>query len=624
MSRFVSPPIDQHEKLRQPLTEGEKLVFDFFNTHLPVEWEIYIQPHLNGLRPDFVLINPNSGIAVFEIKDWNLGAMQYWTEKREGEAPILLASKDGKQFSLQNDNPVEKIHRYKQEIFNLYCPRLQQKFGFAVITAGIIFPYAPENEVKRLFKESLEYRGMTKYPHYNPLSGAESLQSGTLKAVFPEGRREYSRYMDTDMANDLRNWLIEPDFAETQRKPLELDSTQLSFARSRTQSGYRRIKGPAGSGKSLVLAARTSELLKDNQNILVVTFNITLLHYLMDMAVRWGDMGGKTRKLVTWLNFHYWCKRVCEECDSTAAYAALWKGVDGKDATQIHRILSVELPALIASLLDDPETAKLAQKYDAILVDEGQDFLPSWWNLLRKVCRQGGEMLLVADATQDIYETARSWTDEAMIGAGFPGGRWAELKISYRLPPKALEAVRAFAGEFLPKDTLDMPEAIQGELDIFPCSLKWIHSTPDKVISACEQAILDMAPDASPDILAISDITFLSNNQRFGLSVIEELNNTGIKSVHTYSSDTQESRRKKMGFYMGDARIKATTLHSFKGWESRALVIFIGERVTEKNLALIYTGLTRLKRHTEGSYLTVVSCSEKLKDYGKTWEYKEV
>lgn len=37
-----------------------------------------------------------------------------------------------------------------------------------------------------------------------------------------------------------------------------------------------------------------------------------------------------------------------------------------------------------------------------------------------------------------------------------------------------------------------------------------------------------------------------------------------------------------MGFYMGDARIKATTLHSFKGCEFGAMVIFIGQSVEKK------------------------------------------
>ena len=90
MTRFVSPPINQLNELRQPLTKGEQLVFDFFHSNLSKEWEIYLQPHLNGLRPDFVLLHPKVGIAVFEVKDWDLDAMDYWVEERQGKSPILL------------------------------------------------------------------------------------------------------------------------------------------------------------------------------------------------------------------------------------------------------------------------------------------------------------------------------------------------------------------------------------------------------------------------------------------------------------------------------------------------------------------------------------------------------
>ena len=99
MARIISPPADQIDNLRQPLTPGERMVFEFFDTHLAREWEIYLQPHLNGLRPDFVLMNPHAGIAVFEVKDWNLDAMEYVVKEREGRCPILLGKKDGKSFS---------------------------------------------------------------------------------------------------------------------------------------------------------------------------------------------------------------------------------------------------------------------------------------------------------------------------------------------------------------------------------------------------------------------------------------------------------------------------------------------------------------------------------------------
>lgn len=621
MKRFVSPSIEHLNNLRQPLTAGERLVFNLFNNTLSPEWEIYIQPHLNGLRPDFVLLNPNVGIAVFEVKDWNLDAMQYWTEERHGKAPKLCASDGNKSFSIQSQNPVEKIYIYKKEIHDLYCPRLDGKAGFSAITAGVIFPFAQQGEISALLNSCLAYRGMLDWPQYNPISGAEAITDNRIDLVFPESQRSSSKFMTDEQANDMRNWLVEPDYAADQRKPIELDSIQRGYVTSRTQSGYRRIKGPAGSGKSLILAARAAQLLGEGKEVLVVTFNITLLHYLMDVAVRWPNAHGRTRQGITWLNFHSWCKRVCVDSDHEQEYLNLWHDSEDNKGYE-NQVLSERLTALVASCIDG-DIDGVIQRYDAVLVDEGQDFLPSWWNALRKVCRTGGEMLLVADATQDIYGTARSWTDEAMTGAGFPGGRWAELQTCYRLPPTAMQTARNFANKYLPSDTVDLPNGPQAELGLYPCDLRWVQIPICKSVQVCTEEILKMAPRAKDDILSITDITFLTGSQNMGAAVVSALKAKGVNAVHTYSPDKKESRRRKMGFYMGDARVKATTLHSFKGWESRAIVLFVGEHVDNQACALIYTGLTRLKRHEKGSYLTVVSCSSILADFGRSWENYE-
>lgn len=106
---------------------------------------------------------------------------------------------------------------------------------------------------------------MLGWPQYNPISGAEAIAGNRVDLVFPESRRSASRFMSDEQADDMRNWLVEPDFSATQRKPIELDSTQRSYVTSRTQSGYRRIKGPAGSGKSLILAARAAQLLGEGK-----------------------------------------------------------------------------------------------------------------------------------------------------------------------------------------------------------------------------------------------------------------------------------------------------------------------------------------------------------------------
>ena len=65
-------------------------------------------------------------------------------------------------------------------------------------------------------------------------------------------------------------------------------------------------------------------------------------------------------------------------------------------------------------------------------------------------------------------------------------------------------------------------------------------------------------------------------------------------------------------------------MHSFKGWEARMLVVHVSQSWTDESKALVYAALTRLKRSSEGSWLTVVCAAPELADYGKTWpDYQE-
>jgi hypothetical protein len=120
MPRVIDPPRNKFNKLLTPLTDGERRVIELFDAHLLPEWEIYIQPHLNGLRPDIVLLHPGVGVAVFEVKDWDLGAMQYYAEPDGlGHQVLMARDKMGKTFSRESDNPINKILLYKDELFSV-------------------------------------------------------------------------------------------------------------------------------------------------------------------------------------------------------------------------------------------------------------------------------------------------------------------------------------------------------------------------------------------------------------------------------------------------------------------------------------------------------------------------
>ena len=614
--RVIHPPREALGRLRQPLTPGERMVFDAFDRHLPAGWEIYVQPHLNGLRPDFVLLNPAVGIGVFEVKDWDLDAMRYFVRKGEGGRPMLWAERDGKEFCVERNNPVSKVDLYKDDLNALYCPRLDARAGLGAITAGVIFPFADAGRVRDLLAPFLQEAPVL--AKYQPISGHQEVAEGNIRAMFPESVRSSSRLMSEDLAADLRGWLVEPDFATEQREPLLLDARQEELAKTRTASGYRRIRGPAGSGKSLILAARAARLALDGKSVLVASYNITLWHYLRDLIKRGVDRPGPLGN-ITLTHFHHWCRNVCHAVGWSDRYDTLWQSLPKAQPARQRRleaILEVELPALASAAMQEPG----APQYDAVLVDEGQDYRLSWWDALRKSCKLGGEVVLVADRTQDIYGTAGAWTDEAMTKSGFAGGPWVQLRTNYRLPGPALDAARNFATRFLPSSKVDLPEpSPQGDLVVEPCALRWVRSGAGKGVETCVREVVALMLQTGKGGLANADITFLADDTALGSRVVEELRDRGIRAVATYAEAHKERRRQKMGFFMGDAKVKATTLHSFKGWETRLLVIHISRASADDSHALIYATLTRLKRHAEGSWLTVVCSAPELNEYGQTW-----
>jgi len=629
MFRVIEPPRDQHFRLRQPLTNGESRVFEFFDSLLAPEWEIYLQPHLNGLRPDFVLLNPYVGIAVFEIKDWSARTLAFDVNRKAGstrlreEVPDSAGSRIG-------GSPLVQLNRYKEGILELYCPRLgintnRQKNFAVVVTAGLIMTgISTEEAIKRLDPDRLlSGRENENSRHYNPITGKDALDANDIALVFPESQRKSSYLMDGRLANDLRSWLVEPSFSIAQRQPLELDDAQkrLVTYETRTQSGSRRLRGAAGSGKSVVLAARSAWLSARKRDVLVVTFNITLWHYLRDLAVRYPAPARALNDYVTWLHFHEWCKRVCFDAGLESEYSEMWRShfEAGGNEESLENVLRFEMPTLTSRAVDLGLANGTINTYDAILVDEGQDFSLDWWNLLRKVCRTGGELLLVADRTQDLYGQARFWTDERMTGAGF-SGRWNTLDVSYRPPAAMIPYLQAFVRNYLDPALADPPATRQLAFDkLDPVQIRWwqIRAEDDQV-EASVKAILQMPCLAYPDIMAFTDVTFLAEDNKTGLSCVVRLEERRIKVAHTFGVNSLQSRSRKLGFYMGDGRVKATTIKSFKGWESRALVVQINRANNYESCTNAYVAISRLKAHTSGSFITVVCSAPELEAFGRT------
>jgi hypothetical protein len=415
-------------------------------------------------------------------------------------------------------------------------------------------------------------------------------------------------------ADVFRQWLRGPVGSdEDGLEPLALNDRQRELVTTRTLGGFRRVRGPAGSGKSVSVAARAAELADVGARVLVVCFNVTLMNYLMGLAVRRRTGREPVRRRIEFLNFHHWCRRVCESAGMGAEYRELWR-LYSRDG-----VLDQQLPELVREVYRSERPG--AGLYDAVLVDEGQDFSPLWWETLRCSLVSGGEMFLAADRTQDIYGRAHGWTDDAMSGAGF-SGPWFNLETVYRLPLGIKPVLERYVESFMGDEEVDLPSEISFS---GPVELRWVQvEDREGVVDVCCREASRQVRGLSPEE-GYPDMVFITQSGELGRGFARELERQGVGVLHTFGDGDEESRRQKLAFRQGTPKLKATTLHSFKGWEARRLVVCVDSIGRPQDRSLLYTALTRLRHDDEGSSLTVVSTCPELRDFGRSWpDYDEV
>jgi len=145
---------------------------------------------------------------------------------------------------------------------------------------------------------------------------------------------------------------------------------------------YRRlaVRGCAGSGKTMLALEKVRRLAAEGFNVLLTCYNIPLANYLAQHVPENVDV----------FNFHNLCKVLIEEADIYAP--------PPRDREEYYNNFLPE-QALDA-------IAELGPQYDAIIVDEGQDFREEWWVVLMSLLHDEKEGILYVffDDNQMLYE----------------------------------------------------------------------------------------------------------------------------------------------------------------------------------------------------------------------------
>jgi len=430
---------------------------------------------------------------------------------------------------------------------------------------------------------------------YKRLAGNDGLNE-LDEFIYHSVNKNYS-LMNLETLEYIRTWVQPPFHFKEQCKPIDFDvipNGKEIKKHSEPNPGSHRIRGVAGSGKTLVLAYRAAKLAKENK-VLIVTYNKTLWHYIHDRVAQ--APFDFERKNIVYTHFHEFCNDMLTEFDCPKPYKE-----DDKDFYFKHIVPFVKKALYKFS---QNRTNIEEYKYDAILIDEAQDFEAEWIDLLRKFLKGRNEFLIVCDEAQNVYGRDMGWTENIGAKKGFVGP-WGKLSNCIRLPKLIAEEVNRFAKDYVPDVKLH-PVPTQTKLFEFDPILRWISCKNKDELNDQVEAAYDYLVNEIKE--QPTDIVILFQSTTLGKNMVEKFENDKHLKVNDVFEDNH-----KTAFWMGVPRIKMSTIHSFKGWELKNVIVV----VTVNNPSEIYTAISRTMQN-----LIVINLVRNYDEYGKSWPSTE-
>ena len=677
----IFPSLDEIKNGRVKAQDGELHLLEALGKGLDDTYEIYFQPLLNGDFPDIVVFRKNRGVYIIEVKDWNLECYEYKIEEKNGK-PIETMYVREEQARIRI--PMNQVREYRDNIKDIYSVKLYEKILFYrlksaleqdktpnpnfIINTAVYFHKSSENQIKSCFGNLDKTNSPNKYVK---LFGYDSINL-LIKNI--KNKSEVNLEGNFDEVFDEIAELLRPSLdcidqrAKVNNDKLSAEQLQLS---KYSQGMKKKIRGKAGSGKSLILANLAINAMKSlEQNnrykrVLVLHYNITLRNRLRDMISRqYGQSFGDKIWITHFndfiskaLNFHDIEPFVIRTKKTKILPSE--RNIENKEIIEID---SMDFNEYMKSAIKDLYDCKIDElfKQDVILIDEGQDFKKEWFALLRdKFLNKNGSFVVFADEKQNIYET--DYGEEKLPNTGISGG-WNKLKKTYRsnynLMKFALEFQKYFLGNKYQLDYEEHKEINENRLDPDYYGQVYIEDDIKNIsIQSVVNRILNLRDEVHINDIAIlgskvnalqnidykvrKECRFKTNTVFANLETMQEiyknmtkrikeaqdkgyLDNNGITekfffdiekmdlfkakrheidmrtlerfyknpSAFLSAIDDEIARIKKFAFQANSGKIKISTIHSFKGWESYATILLIGEKM---NPELIYTGITRAK-----------------------------
>jgi hypothetical protein len=581
-------------------TEGEKRVFAFLKeaARPHKDFTVWYQPSVGsqGRVPDFILYGRKLGLLVLEVKDWASHQILSYTPHH------FTVQFSGK--SEQKTNPLRQAKSYTHVLMERlrevseFVSREPAHEGGLKIPVGrmVVFPNLSMQEYEdrgirwliptemALLREDLDPAG----ENLSDASGRKFHQR--ISGAFPfgfkglRGKEEAKLHFALWPEGRIRLPARQGEGKERFRKEVSaLDEAQAKLSML-LGPGHHLIKGPPGSGKTLVLVHRCCRLRRYQpkiKRILLVCFNIALVSYLkrliQEKAIGTGEGG------IDVCHFFDLCSRVLGE---TVRF-------ENETAEYYDLVTQETLERIVAG-------KSRVEPFDAILVDEGQDFDDRMVRVVLALLKPGGDFVLSLDSYQDLYRRRASWKSVGIMA----GGRTTTLRRVYRNTQAIFEFTQRFIGEG-PRENAQLallPEGVsfdgpapeilefkdsQNIEDFLIIDLKRRLQTGE--FKRSETAIIYDDKVYGPD-------RFSYDNRALPMRLFRSLEGAGIPSTWV----SQDVRAKEMYDVTTD-RVSLISIHSSKGLDFD-LVYLVGldhihgtDELKQNLIPLVYVAMTRAK-----------------------------
>lgn len=603
------------DRLPAKATRGEERTYNLLKK-LPDDYLVYYEPKIDNSHPDFIVIAPDLGVIVIEVKGWYLDDI---IRASDSEVTVIFD-----RFERKEVHPLEQARRYQWRLVDAcknnpkYSQLLHQD---GMLKNRFTFPFAHFVILSNITQNQLDNKedGVLNAV----FRGENTMTRDSLIALENASPEEIAQKLKgyfhpfwpiktlTSEQIDVLRAVIHPEIilsyipSETLKKEKELiqtikvlDKRQENNAR-RIGEGHRIISGVAGSGKTVLLLAR-ARILHDRDKdakILLLCYNVSLAAYLQAVLADYPR--------VTVTHFDGWAK-----------YNGIIRHYKDPDTGKTEE--DDKLGERFLSHLKQREGD--FRTYDGILVDEAQDFPPVWFQCILTAMKDplDGDLLIVCDGNQGIRPIGNiSWKSLGIKAQGRTLHRTMDLDRNYRNTREILEVASCYAPKECEYDEdsmgiilVDPHQAVRRGVMPYLAHCKNHEDECDKVVALIQGLFSGKLPDGKEiEELSPEDIGILyrraSNSDKALLNnLVAELSQ--IAPVR-WLTKNRSSRRKVL-----EKCIKLQTVDSAKGLQYKAVIVlwtnsFIPyqqeEFMLERNR--FYVALTRAE-----DYLFVMNSSE--------------